>query len=381
MQIPTQTKDQFISSAVETSQSASNSNLSFDVGSVGLALLEGNIQNWLVIQAQLVLLSAAIRLSTCQLNADVDSFIADFGLSREPAVAAVGNLVFSRYTPTLLAVVPVGAFASTVTGTRVVVTLDETNSNYNQGLNGYVLNPSVSSITVPAQALVAGANGNAAENTVNLIAQAMPGVDTVNNPARFSGGEDQETNDQVKKRFALYFASLSRANREALEYSLTILQENLKYKLTENLNYSDNATDYGQFYAVIDGGNGTASTDLLASAYANLDRYRAFCVRPSVYSSIALPVTIAGDVTIKLGADATQIIESIILTLTNFISDANNITVGSTLKYNRLAGLVYDITPDILVVNSITVNGGTSDIVSTYKQSIVVSSITFTASS
>lgn len=378
MILPTQTRDQFIQNAVTVAQAASNQALTFDIGSVTLALLEGDIQNWLTIQAQISILAATIRLSTCQNDADIDSFIHDFGLNRLPAVASIGILTYARSTPTAQAIIPVGTLAQTVTGIQFSVTLDTTNPYYNPTLNAYVMNAGISSITIPAQASVAGAAGNVGANTITQIVGALPYVDTVTNAATFTGGVDKETNEQVKQRFALYFASLSRANKEALEYAITIVQDGIKYNLIENVDYTTNTTLYGQFWAVIDEGNGTASTDILNAVYANLDRYRAFCVRPAVYECTALPVTIVATITIQNGANQTTIINAAEQAITNYVSNPENITVGSTLYYNRLAGLIYDSSPDILIVNTLTINGGTVNIVANSKQSIVLSSISIT---
>jgi phage-related baseplate assembly protein len=378
MQLPTQTRDEFVQNAVTVAQAESNNALTFDIGSVTLALIEANIQNWLTIQAQIVILAATIRLSTCQTDSDVDSFIADFGLSRLPATPSEGILTFSRFTPTVQGVVPVGTLVQTVTGIQFEVTLDTTNPNYNSTLNGYVLAASVDSITVPAEASVAGVAGNVGAGTIVQIAQALPFVDSVTNAAPFTGGEDQESNEQIKIRFPLFFASLSRANKEALEYFISVVQDGIKYNLVENTDYTTQAEDLGQFYAVIDGGNGTASPELLASVYANLDRYRAFCVRPAVFAAIAVNVTIVATITINTGSDGDALIAAAEQAISDYISNPENITVGSTLKYNRLAGLIYDVSSDILVVDTLTVNGGTSDITATNKQSIVLSSISIT---
>lgn len=378
MILPTQTRDQFIDAAVTAAQASGDSPITFDIGSIGLALLEGDIQNWLTVQAQIVILSAAIRLATCQSNADVNSFIADFGLQRLAATPAQGNLTFARFTPTALAVVPVGTQCSTETGVLFQVSLDPSNPYYNATAGGYVLNPAVTNISIPAEAVTLGEAGNAAENTINLINVALPNVDTVNNPAAFTGGQNTETNAEVKKRFPLFFASLSRATGEALEYAIVSTDDTVKYLLVENIDYTTGATSYGQFFAVLDDGSGTASSNTLAIIYAALDRYRAFCVRPAVYSAVAVPVTITATITVISGADGAALATQVEQAITDFISNPSNITVGSTLYYNRLAGIIYDVSSDITIVSSILLNSGTSDIAATYKQSIVLSSVTIT---
>lgn len=379
--IPTQTRGQFVSNAVTAAQAANDSNLTFQTGSTELALVEGDIANWLWLQAQITVVASAIRLATSKGN-DVDTFIADFGLKRLPAVAASGNLTFSRFTNTSQAVVPIGAIAQTSSVIQFTVTLDATNPNYNSSLNGYVIAPGVSSVSVPAQALVAGSAGNVTANTITVIASVIVGVDTVNNTSDFSGGEDIETDDAVKKRFVLFLASLSRATEEALEYALSIVQDGLKYKLIENKDYGTGNTLLGQFYAVISDGNTTANNNLLQNALANLNRYRAFAVAASDYWATTIPVDIVATITVVSGSDSTSIITQANTNVTNYIKALN---IGDTLFYNRIAGLIYDagIDPDtlannILSVDTLTVNGAASNITADDKHLIILNSLSIT---
>ena len=58
--------------------------------------------------------------------------MADFGLTRLPAVAATGQVTFSRFTNTLQAVVPFGSLVQTADGSqKFTVVTDATNSGYN----------------------------------------------------------------------------------------------------------------------------------------------------------------------------------------------------------------------------------------------------------
>lgn len=373
--LPTQTREQFVSNAVAAAQAASDNDLSFELGSSELALTEGDIANWLWLQAQITLVAAAIRLSTSK-GSDVDSFIKDFGLTRLPAVIASVNVTFSRFSNTSQVVVQVGAIAQTTTGIEFIVIADIANPAYNASLNGYVMPIGQSNVTVPAQAIISGAAGNVSANTITVISTVIVGVDTVTNPSAAAGGQDKESDDEVKDRFVLFLASLARATKEALEYAITITQDGIKYNLVENIDYTTGSPLLGQFWAVIDGGNGSAPTQLQQNVLANLNRYRAFTIQPAVYATIATNVTITASITAQAGADSTTIINQAETNITNYIA---SLDVGESLKYNRLSGFIYDADPtNVISVDSLLVNGATSDITVDGKHSIVLTSVTIT---
>src|SRR4051794_17802784 len=82
------------------------------VGSVLRAVLEANASVGLWIQWLIVGVLATTRAATSG-GADLDSWVADFGVARLPAAPAAGMVRFSRTTPGLAAVVPLGALVRT----------------------------------------------------------------------------------------------------------------------------------------------------------------------------------------------------------------------------------------------------------------------------
>jgi uncharacterized phage protein gp47/JayE len=143
------------------------------------------------------------RASTCS-GADLDSWFADFGFYREPAVSATGNVTFSRFTATNAALVPVGFQVQTTDGTQsFLVVADTSNPAYDPAQSGYVVPALTASVTVPVSAVTAGAAGNASANTVTVIVGSIPGIDTVTNANSFSNGANAESDDAARARFQL----------------------------------------------------------------------------------------------------------------------------------------------------------------------------------
>ncbi|MGC8035647.1 baseplate J/gp47 family protein, partial [Salmonella enterica] len=69
------------------------------------------------------------------------------------------------------------------------MTADTTNAAYDASQGGYVLANGISSVTVPIQAVTAGVAGNVTAGSINTIAQAITGIDTVTNAAGLTNGE------------------------------------------------------------------------------------------------------------------------------------------------------------------------------------------------
>jgi uncharacterized phage protein gp47/JayE len=350
------------SSLVETMsaavQGAAAQLLDLSIGSVLRAVLEANAaialwMQWLILQAL-----QATRLATST-GADVDSFGADFGMTRLAATTAWGNAIFARFTPTIPAIVPVGTTIATSDGTaRFIVTADATNAAWSAAQNGYVLGAGVSSVTVPIAALVAGSAGNVLAGTISLIATALPGIDSVTNSLALSGGLDAEGDIAFRARFQLFIDSRSRATVQAVSYAATSVQQNITCAVIEN---SDAAGDFepGHFVVYVDDGTGAPPASLLTAVQQAVDAVRPVGSVFAVFGPTVLDADLGMTLVLATGADSATIIGRVSGVLTGFI---NTLPVGAGLAYTRLAQLVYDANPAIANVTSLLVNGATADL-------------------
>lgn len=124
-------------------------------------------------------------------GADLDDFVAMFGMARFPARRATGTLTFSRGNadPTASVVVPFNTQAMTVGGV-----LFQTAVNV-------VMFPGQASVDVPVQAVLGGAEGNVGAQTVTVFATQIDGVTTVINNGAMTGGAAPESDDALRTRF------------------------------------------------------------------------------------------------------------------------------------------------------------------------------------
>lgn len=372
MAIKTQNFTTLVRNQVTAIQGAARGLVDLTVGSILRAVVEANAAVILWLQSLILQLLATTRAATSS-GSDLDSWVADFGLTRLPGVAASGQVTFARFTATQQAVVPVGATIQTADGSQqFAVTLDTSNAAYSAALGGYVLAAGVASISVPIQAASVGAAANAQIGQINTLTQPITGVDTVTNPAAFTNGADKETDAALRTRFIAYVASLSKATKAAILYAITSLKQGVVSVLVENQLYGG-ATQNGYFYAVIDDGTGAPGATFLSSANNAIDAVRPFTVNFGVFAPVVVTAAVVMTITTASGYDHTATALLVKTAIQNYI---NALTLGQTLTYSRLAQVAYDASPGVTNVTAVTLNGGSSDLTATSQQVIKAGTVT-----
>lgn len=373
--MPLQTQDftTLVRNQVAAAQAESSSLLDFTAGSVLLSIIEANtsaVALWL--QGLILQLLSVTRLATSTGN-DVDTFVADFGLTRLPAVAATGTVTFARFVSTAQAVVLFGTQVETADGLQVfTVTVDPTNPNYSSALGGYVITSNTSSIGVPVQANVAGAAGNVTIGALNTLTTPIPFVDTVSNALAFVTGKDAETDAALKLRFVAYISSLSKATAAAIGFAITSVQQGIQYTLTQNYDYNG-TLDYGYFYAVVDDGSGNPPDQLISNVNNAIEAFRGFTIRYGVFKPIITTANVVMTITVTSGYQHDPVAVIVATALTNYI---NTLPLATGLPYSRLFQVAYDASPGVLDVTSVTLNSGTSDLTADNKHVIKAGTVT-----
>lgn len=340
-------------------QGASATPIDLSPGSVALALLEADASVALWLQYVTLEVLQTTRLTT-SLGSDVDSWVGDFGLTRLPAVAAVGQVTFSRFTPATAASIPPRTVVLTADGSQsFAVTIDPNNPAWNGTSQTYVLAASVASASVPASAVTPSSAGNVLANTITALGQAIAGIDTVTNAAPFQGGIDAETDTALRARFVSYINSLSKATPSAVAYAIQSLQQGLSYAIGENVDPTG-APRPGFFVVTIDDGSGHPTASLLASTQTAIDAVRpvgtAFAVQPPVVTYVSVALTI----TVSASGSLAALIGPVGNAITSYI---NSLPIGSGLPLTKVVQIAYGVDPSITNVSNVTLNSATADIV------------------
>lgn len=342
------------------------------VGSVVLAVVDAVATIVLWLQSLVLQLFVLARAATSS-GEDLDSWFADFGFKRAAASTAKGQVTFARFSSANQVTVPVGGTIQTDDGSQKYLVLPDTgNPAYSSLLAAYVLLPSVSSVTVPVEALVAGAAGNALAGRINTITQAMPGIDTVTNAEAFTSGEDAEKDMSARISFVGYIASLSKATMSAIGYAIRSLKQGVSYSLVENEDYGG-TLQYGYFYAVVDDGTGTPDSTFLASAFNAIDQVRGFTVEFGVFAPVIVGASVNMIITTDDGYDHNALVGLVGDAVTGYI---NSLELGEKLSWSKLIQIAYEASPGVINVTGVTLNGGTADLLANRKQRIKAETVT-----
>jgi hypothetical protein len=362
---------QLVTDSVTAIQGRATQLIDFAIGSVLRAVVESVAAVAIWLESLILVLLQTTRAATSS-GTDLDSFVADYGLTRLPATAATGAVTFARFTPTMQALIPVGTLLQTGDGTQqFTVIADTTQAAYNATLGGYVILASVTSAVATVQAVTAGAGGNVSAGTLSVIAQAVSYVDTVTNALAFTSGANAETDTALRARFISYIASLSKATKQAIGNAILSLKIGVSYALVENYQYNGTYQP-GYFYAVVDDGSGTPGSTFLSSASNAIDAVRPFTSSLGVFAPVVVTANATMTATIAAGYDP---VATKALVQAAVVAYINSLTLGQPLAYTRLLQVAYDASPGVTNITGLTVNGGTADIAATSQQRILVGTV------
>jgi uncharacterized phage protein gp47/JayE len=359
MQLSLRTFDTLVASAAAAVQAAAQTVMDLSVGSVTRAVLEANAGLGLWLQWLILQVLQTTRAATSN-GPDLDTWMADFGLARLPASAAVGQVTFARFAAVSAALVPAGTLVRTSDGSQsFAVVADTSNPAWNAAQNGFVIPIGTASATVAIGAVVPGSAGNVQAGTISLITAALPGVDTVTNPAATQGGLDAESDAALRARFALFLASLVKATTAAVGAAIASVQQGLAYTIQENATQSG-AYQPGTFVVTVDDGSGAPPASLLAAVASAIEPVRPIGALWTVVGPIVSTATVGLSIATVPGASHATVAAQVQAAVTGFI---NTLPVGAPLPWSRLAQVAYAASPSVANVTGVQLNGGSGDLV------------------
>ena len=192
MQLTLRTFNTLVQSMAAAVEASATQLLDLTVGSTLRAVLEADASIGLWMQWLILLVLRTTRAATSS-GTDLDSWMADLTLTRLPAVAATGTVTFSRFTPSMSALIPAGALIRTSDGAQIfAVSMDTSQPAWSAASDGYIVAGGVISLDVPVTAQTPGSTGNVQASTITLLASALPGIDSVNNVNALQNGLDAE---------------------------------------------------------------------------------------------------------------------------------------------------------------------------------------------
>lgn len=353
MQLPLQDFAALVRTQAAAVQGAARGLIDVSVGSVLRAVLEANASIGLWIQYLIVEVLTTTRAATSG-GADLDSWVADFGLARLPGVPARGVAAFSRAVTGFFSVVPVGALVKTGTGTDALsfqVVADAGHPAWTGA--GYRVAADVLSVSVPVVAVVPGWAGNVRAGEIRLLASAIPGVDAVTNEAPAAGGLDAESDIALRVRFGGFIDSRSQATAQAVGWAVSGLQQGVSFAIAERVDTAG-AVRPGHFTVTVDDGSGFAPPELLAAAGVAIE-----AVRPVGGTfSVRAPEVIRVDVVMRAAGSGPALV-GVRAAVGAHIA---GLPIGFPLVVSRLIQLAHEADASVSRVWGVTLDGQTEDL-------------------
>lgn len=176
----------------------------------------------------------------------LDYLTALIGIVRDPAVAADGEVTFSRDTSASVDyVIPKGT----------VVQTDSEDPEEFKTTEQVTLLSGNTSVTAPVTALEEGADGNTGSNTITVMPDPPTGIESVTNAAATTGGSDVESDDELRKRAKDELASGNRASAVALYNAVKNLPETTSVSIYIETSTTSTGLPGEGFEIVAAGGN------------------------------------------------------------------------------------------------------------------------------
>lgn len=269
----------------------------------------------------------------------LDRKVAEQGLTRKPAIQSAGKLTFT------------GSEGLEIpTGTRVGTTDD---IYFVTTETGVVSNGAV---TVAAESEIGGADGNVGVGLItNIDAAELDGLSSVTNTEVFSGGVDEETDEQL---FARYQDLVTRPITSGNKYQYEAWAKEIQGVA--------NATCYPLWngpgtvkVVVVDSENRSPAQAVIDAVAAYIEEQRPIGSIVTVAGVTEVPIDVSAAITTDGSTDVAAITSSIIENVSTYLKTFT--TGGEIVRYSQIANAVLD-SSNIIDYSDLRVNGAVTNI-------------------
>ena len=200
------------------------------------------------------------------------------GLTRKPPIAAKGTLTFRRSTPLWYSAgIPAGTVCTTIGDTPLhFITTQEA-----------ILPQGELSVEVPAKAEQGGRSGNTQPGTITMMVTPPPAIESVTNLAAFTGGEDSESDGELRARLMQSYAGMSNGTNASFYREFA-----LKYDGVHSAGVVPRENGAGTVGVYLAGRGGVPSQEVVTLVQRDLNGLREINVAVTVAAALAVPVNI-----------------------------------------------------------------------------------------
>lgn len=344
-----------------------------------LAIMHALSAQALWLQALVNMVNKYARASTAE-GEDLDSWMADYGFKRLPAVKARGECRFLISNPrSENALIPPGARVQTAGGGIVYeVIKDTTQAHWDEAVGAYKISAGSTYADCTVQAIVAGSASNVQALNLKQQSSTIIGIDEVKNLASISNGQDPEIDQKLRNRFILFINSLSKGTNQAVLSAALNVQSGLDVRLVANKDQSGEDRD-GYFTVVIDDGSGEPNSDLLQAVTDAIAPVRAFTIDYVVIAPELLDAEVELNIKIKPTSNESTVLTQVQAAVIEYV---NNLKIGETLYvYNLVAVALANPGVQSVQPNSVKINDTEDDLDATEYQVVRTNALSCDVSS
>lgn len=254
----------------------------------------------------------------------LDCHAAMRGLTRQAAAQAAGTLRFSAAeAPVSDLVISQGSVCMTAEGTRFETTSDA------------VLTVGSLWVDVPAQAVEAGSGGNAAPNTVTVLAVCPVGITVCTNPAAFTGGEEEESDEDLRSRVLESYQRLPNGANAAFYEEQAMRHEGVEAAIAVG-----RARGIGTVDVYLATAAGAPDAELLEEVEEDLQARREIAVDLQVLAPTLNSVDITVEIAVADGMDFAQVKSGVEMAVTGLFGGK---LLGKSLLLAQLGKVIYAV--------------------------------------
>ena len=277
------------------------------------------------------------------------------GLSRTEATRAVGTLRFSTQTaPAADLTIPAGSVCMTESEVRFQTT--ET----------AILSEGMLSVDVPAEAVEAGASGNAAPGAIRILTACPVGVTACTNPVAFTGGSDAESDESLRARILESYQRLPNGANAAYYQQVAMSHAGVAAAQVVG-----RARGIGTVDVYIAPEAGLPEEELIEEVRADLQEKREIAVDVSVCAPTPKTVNVSAAVQASENADFQEVKENVETVLSSFFGGR---LLGRPIHLAELGNRIYEVDG----VENYRISDPTADIAGDSKVLPVLGTLTVT---
>lgn len=271
--------------------------------------------------------------------------VAEQGMTRKASVKATGNVAVTGPNDT---VIPVGTRFSTVADTTDSLPVYFATTAENVLTTG--------SLVVTVVAEVGGIAGNVSIGSITQVLGDLSGTLTVSNAEAFTGGINEETDDEL---YARYQEKVSRPSTSGNKYHYELWAKEVQGIADARCYPLWNGTGTVKV-VVINSEKRSPSQATIDATFAYIETVRPVNVALTVTGVSEVTVDVSATLTLKSGAVVEDVRLSIIENVTNYFKSIA--FVDDTIRYTAIGNAILDST-DVIDFANLQINGLTANIV------------------